>query len=90
MQLSDVFDKMDAYDRIVKEFKFNAAGLGARAWSHRYVNLLGEALEIRSSDWVLYAADGNIVAEGSTPAELKRLFLSRLTSEELLEYAVRA
>ena len=90
MQLGDIFDKMDAYDRIVKDFKFNAAGLGTRAWSHRYANLLGEVLEIRSSDWVVYAADGSIIAEGVAPAELKRMFLSRLTAEELLEYAVKS
>ena len=90
MQLGDIFDKMNAYDRIVKDFKFNAAGLGARAWSHRYANPLGEVLEIRSSDWVVYAADGSIVAEGFAPVELKRFFLGRLTSEELLEHAVKS
>ena len=32
MQLSDIFDKMNAYDRIIKDYKFNSAGLGERAW----------------------------------------------------------
>jgi len=88
--LDDVFGKIAAYDKIQKDFSFSAAGTGDRAWSHKFVNPAGELLNVRSTDWALYHTDGEVLAEGTKPADLKRFLLSRLSHEELLEYASKA
>ena len=85
--LNDVFNKIEAYERIQKAFGFKAAGTGVRSWSHQFINAAGEVLNVRGSDWVLYHPEDNVLAEGTTPAELKKFLLSRMTRDELLAFA---
>lgn len=94
MDLGTMLDRIAAYRRITEQFGFVEAGTGVRSWSIKFVNSKdsSEVLCVRNSDWVLYRIDNSteddITAEGTDPAELKKLLLGRLTHEELLEFAV--
>jgi hypothetical protein len=87
--LDDMFNKISAYERIQKDFGFVPAGTGVRSWSHKFINEAGEVLNVRGSDWVLYHPEDDVIAEGTVPAELKKFLLSRLSHEDLLEFAAR-
>ena len=87
--LDDMFGKISAYERIQKDFGFVPAGTGVRSWSHKFINAAGEVLNVRGSDWVLYHPEDDVIAEGTAPAELKKFLLSRLSHEDLLEFAAR-
>ena len=85
--LGDVFDKITAYEKVQRDFGFVPSGVGDRAWSHKFANAAGEVLNVRGNDWVLYSPKDGVIAEGNTPAELKKFLLGRLSHADLLEYA---
>lgn len=87
MSLSDMVDKISGYDKIYRDFGFNLAGHGIRPWSFKYINSANEVLNVRSSEWVLFSLEDNVIAEGNTPAELKHFLLNRMTHEELVKFA---
>lgn len=94
MDVGTMLDRINAYQKLIEKFGFVEAGTGVRSWPKKFVNSKdsNEVLCVRNSDWALYRMDnteeGDIVAEGTEPKELKRLLLGRLTHEELLEFAV--
>ena len=89
--LEDMVNKIDGYHKICNNFGFSPAGSGSRVWSVKYISSAGEVLNVRNSDWVLFDSNSsmNMVAEGKAPIELKKFLLSRLSYEDLIEYACK-
>lgn len=85
--LSDMLDKIDSYRAIAKSFNFQSDGSGKTPWSIKYLAPNNEVVNLRNSDWVLFSSEDTVIAEGKTPSELKKFLLSRMSHEELLEFA---
>ena len=69
--VGDMVDRIQAYSQVTKMAGFVENGTGTKAWSHRYTGPKGHNVDIRGSDWTLYDLQGEVMATGTTPTELK-------------------
>lgn len=69
--VGDMVDRIQAYNEVLKKYAFVGNGTGIKAWSHRHTGPKGHNVDIRGSDWTLYDAEGQEMATGTTPTELK-------------------
>jgi hypothetical protein len=83
MNLSTMFDSIEAYDKLFKQFGYVPAGTGATEWSHRVSHTDGSTVDFRYTDWV-YTGDRG-THRGRTATELKEFLLEVLSREELVK-----
>ena len=69
--VGDMVDRIQSYHMVTEKAGFVANGFGLKPWSHRYTGPKGHNLDIRGSDWTLYDLNGNEMAIGTNPTELK-------------------
>jgi hypothetical protein len=69
--VGDMVDCIQAYQKVTDTAGFVANGTGTKAWSNRYTGPKGHNVDIRGSDWTLFDPNGEVMATGKTPTELK-------------------
>ena len=81
--LSDMFDSISGYEKTLADMGFVAAGVGARAWSHRYTHPNGDLVEVQGTGWMHLR--GQVMHEGTNFKSLKKHLLQYLSREELVD-----
>ena len=71
MNLSEVVAKIKAYNDVATKHAYKDNNeTGSAPWSIKLTHANGYYIELRGSEWTLYAKDDTMIATGTTPDEL--------------------
>jgi len=89
--LDAMLNSITGYNDIMEEFGFEFIdGGGIKPWSILFVNSETKfRIDVRANDWTLYNSEGEEIAVGTKPIELKEHFLIDKTRDELIEMLLK-
>ena len=67
--LESVVNKVTSYQSVIEPHGYYQMGTGLKPWSIRYVNVMGNCIDLRGSGWTYYV-NGEEVSTGTTPETL--------------------